>query len=153
MRPKKVLSLQKSAGTSWSEKAKYRSINRKWLGYSGRIALRIMSAMEDIPNMNQRKLAEIAGVSPQQVNKIVKGKENLTLQTIAKFSDILGVELIEFPAFKYNAGTMHVFIATDNRATLIQFEHREIEFFSLYNNSPLVGNITSNPTAQTIIKI
>src|SRR5438874_772549 len=102
MRANKLTLLQKSAGATWSEKAKYRAINKKWLGYSGRVALRIMSAMEDIPNMNQKKLAEIAGVSAQHVSKIIKGKENLTLQTIAKFSDILGVELISFPSFKYN---------------------------------------------------
>jgi transcriptional regulator with XRE-family HTH domain len=34
------------------------------------------------------------GVSPQQVNKILKGSENLTLDTIEKIELVLGIELI-----------------------------------------------------------
>ena len=34
------------------------------------------------------------GVSPQYVNKIVKGKENLTLDTISKLEQALGIKLI-----------------------------------------------------------
>ena len=45
--------------------------------------------------MTQRKLAEKMGVSPQYINKVVKGKENLTLETIAKIEDVLGITLIE----------------------------------------------------------
>lgn len=33
-------------------------------------------------------------VSPQYVNKIVKGKENLSLETIAKIEEALGISLI-----------------------------------------------------------
>jgi transcriptional regulator with XRE-family HTH domain len=44
--------------------------------------------------MTQKDLAEKLNVSPQQVSKIVKGKENLTLETISKLEYVLGVELI-----------------------------------------------------------
>lgn len=35
------------------------------------------------------------GVSPQQISKIVKGNENLTLETIVKLEKCLGAKLIE----------------------------------------------------------
>jgi transcriptional regulator with XRE-family HTH domain len=34
------------------------------------------------------------GVTPQQVNKIVKGNQNLTLDTITKLQDILGISIL-----------------------------------------------------------
>jgi len=40
------------------------------------------------------------GVTPQYINKIVKGKENLTLETIAKIEKALGITLIEVPSFE-----------------------------------------------------
>ena len=47
--------------------------------------------------MTQKKLAEIVGVSPQYINKVVKGRENLTLETIVKMEKALGIALIEIP--------------------------------------------------------
>jgi ribosome-binding protein aMBF1 (putative translation factor) len=34
-------------------------------------------------------------VSPQQINKIVKGQENLTLETISKLEIALNIQLID----------------------------------------------------------
>jgi transcriptional regulator with XRE-family HTH domain len=50
--------------------------------------------------MTQRKLAEEMGVSPQYINKVIKGKENLTLETISKIESVLGIILIEIPSFE-----------------------------------------------------
>jgi len=44
--------------------------------------------------MKQKELADLLGVSPQQVNKILKGRENLTLDTIERIEMVLGKELI-----------------------------------------------------------
>jgi transcriptional regulator with XRE-family HTH domain len=44
---------------------------------------------------SQKQLAENMKVSAQQINKIVKGKENLTLETISKLENALGIVLIE----------------------------------------------------------
>jgi plasmid maintenance system antidote protein VapI len=52
--------------------------------------------------MNQRKLAELMGVTPQHISKIVKGQENLTLETIGKLSEALQIELVDFPKIKYS---------------------------------------------------
>jgi transcriptional regulator with XRE-family HTH domain len=35
------------------------------------------------------------GVSPQYINKVVRGKENLSLETICKLEHALGIQLIQ----------------------------------------------------------
>ena len=88
--------------SSWSKDADYRLKNRKWLRYSSNIARRILAVIEDKDDFSQANLARLLGVSPQHVSKIVKGKENLTLETIANISTVLGTELISFPEYKYS---------------------------------------------------
>lgn len=88
---------QRSTFMEW---AKFRIENRKWLGYSGQIAWRVLFAIDEIEGMNQKLLAEKVGVSPQYISKVVQGNENLSLETIAKLSEALGVELISFPPLK-----------------------------------------------------
>jgi transcriptional regulator with XRE-family HTH domain len=80
--------------------AELRIKNSKWLSYSSNIARRILAGMEEKSDMSQKELAESVGVSQQYISKVVKGDENLTLETIAKISDALDVELITFPAYK-----------------------------------------------------
>lgn len=93
---------EKNEKSSWSEKAEMRIRNKKWLRYSSNIARRILSAIEDMPDMSQSILAEKIGVTPQYISKLIKGQENLSLETIAKLSDALSVELISFPEYKYS---------------------------------------------------
>lgn len=81
---------------SWIQKARYRRENRGWLRKSQRIAVRVLSVLNE-KGMQQKKLAEAMDVSPQQVSKIVKGKQNLTLETISKLEAVLGVKLFEVP--------------------------------------------------------
>lgn len=86
----------------WKDKAKFRR-NNPWLReYSSKIARRILSVIEDRKDLSQIKLAETLDVSPQQINKIVKGQENMTLETIYKLSKALDFELISFPEYKYS---------------------------------------------------
>lgn len=87
--------------SSWSKAAGYRRKNRKWLKYSSNIARRILAAIDDREDLkNQTDLAKLLKVTPQQISKIVQGRENLTLETIANLSSALETELISFPAFK-----------------------------------------------------
>jgi transcriptional regulator with XRE-family HTH domain len=81
---------------SWLEKARYRRENRSWLRKSQRIAVRVLSVLNE-KGMQQKELAEAMDVSPQQVSKIVKGKQNRTLETISKLESVLGVKLFEVP--------------------------------------------------------
>jgi len=85
----------------WLQDASYRKANKKWLNYSGEIAMRILALIEEDKDMSQTKLAESLGVSKQYVNRIIQGKENLTLENIGKLSDAMGFELITFPTYRY----------------------------------------------------
>jgi ribosome-binding protein aMBF1 (putative translation factor) len=80
--------------TLWSKDATYRQENREWLQKSAKIALIVLRALKD-QSINQKDLAVLMGVKPQQVNKIVKGKENLTLETICKLEKALNVKIVE----------------------------------------------------------
>jgi ribosome-binding protein aMBF1 (putative translation factor) len=94
---RKLISNEKSG---WLEKAKQRKENRAWMDRSSQIAVRILRAIREqkpANGMTQAKLAEEMGVSAQYINKVVKGKENLTLETIAKIEQVLGIILIEIP--------------------------------------------------------
>jgi ribosome-binding protein aMBF1 (putative translation factor) len=91
------LTSNKSSG--WLEKANWRKANASWLDVSSKIALRILRALRE-RDMSQRDLAEKMGVSPQYINKILKGSENLSLETISTFGKALSIDL--FSAFSEN---------------------------------------------------
>lgn len=91
------------AGESgWLEKAKKRVENEAWLDRSFKIALSVLCSLRD-QNMSQKELAEKMGVTPQHVSKIVKGQENLSLETISKLEAALGIELISVAVLKTRA--------------------------------------------------
>lgn len=79
---------------NWLDRADWRRKNSGWLKNSSRIAVIVLSYLKS-KDMSQKQLADVMGVSPQYVNKIVKGSENLTLETIYKLEKVLGVCLIE----------------------------------------------------------
>ena len=67
--------------------------DRDWLRNSQKIALPVLNVLDE-KNITQKKLADLMEVSPRRVSTIVKGKENLALETIARLEKALGVELI-----------------------------------------------------------
>lgn len=77
----------------WLNEATERQKNKDWLSHSRKIAVKILMTIRE-KGIKQYELAEMIGVSAQQVNKIVKGKENLTLETISKLENALGTNLI-----------------------------------------------------------
>lgn len=79
--------------SSWKELWLYKKENRPWLKKSADIAMQILDILEQ-KEMTQIYLAQQLGVSRQQVSKILKGQENLTLETIAKLEEVLGVDLV-----------------------------------------------------------
>jgi len=84
--------------SDWLEEAKWRKENRDWLNKSAKIAIKILREIrlqKESKGMSQKVLAEILNVSPQYINKIVKGQENLSLETISKLEKALGIVLIE----------------------------------------------------------
>jgi ribosome-binding protein aMBF1 (putative translation factor) len=96
---KKRLIDQSITDDKWLAEAKERQDNEAWLNVSSAIALRILGWLRQ-NKMTQKELAQQLGYSPQYVNTIVKGSENLTLETIVKIEKILGIKLIEVPFFE-----------------------------------------------------
>lgn len=67
--------------------------NRAMLRESQNIALKVLDKLEEL-RWSQRKLAREMGVTPQQITKIVKGQENLTLETQIKLQTILKIPIL-----------------------------------------------------------
>lgn len=86
--------------TEWLKEAKWRQENQDWLDMSGRIALKVLRYLRK-EKITQKALAEQLGWSPQYLNKVLKGSENLTLETICKLQTATGLVLIEVPKFEY----------------------------------------------------
>jgi plasmid maintenance system antidote protein VapI len=67
--------------------------NRAMLRESQNIALKVLAKLDEL-HMTQIGLANMLGVSPQQVHKIVSGKENLTIQTQITLQTILDIPIL-----------------------------------------------------------
>lgn len=80
----------------WRENAIYRLENSRWLRRSQKIAMEMLDRME-LLGVNQKELAQRMGCTPQYVSKILKGKENLSLETICKIEDALDMEFKSVP--------------------------------------------------------
>jgi|APTNR8051073442_1049403.scaffolds.fasta_scaffold01835_3 transcriptional regulator with XRE-family HTH domain len=93
---KQRLFTQAIKDSKWLEEATWRAENEAWLDISFSIALMIGRWLR-ANGMTQKELAERLGYSPQYVSKILKGSENLTLETITKIEKVLGIKLIEVP--------------------------------------------------------
>ncbi len=77
----------------WMNRPDYKKENREWIRKSVNVALRVLDALDE-KKMSQSGLAEKLGVNRQKVSKIVKGQENLTLETITKLEQALGIKLV-----------------------------------------------------------
>ena len=89
----KLKSLSSNRPSGWEEKAEWRQANRAWLGKSAEIALKILRELR-AKSVTQKELADKINVSAQYVNKLLKGQENLSLETICKLEVALGITLI-----------------------------------------------------------
>ncbi|MBE7651963.1 helix-turn-helix transcriptional regulator [Tenacibaculum finnmarkense] len=91
---KKLNTLTSDNKSNWEDKAKNRLANKSWLKHSRKIAIKINTFLKT-NNIKQKELAKLLDVSPQQISKIIKGRENLTLETISKIEDVLKIQLLE----------------------------------------------------------
>ncbi len=89
----KFKSLVSKETTTTVKRNRNRIKNRARLRESQQIALKVLTKLDDI-GWTQKKLAEEMGVSPQQITKIVKGGENLTLETQVKLQNILDIPIL-----------------------------------------------------------
>lgn len=109
------------------EKVKERIINRPMLRESQKIALKVLSKLDEL-NWSQKQLAEKMSVSPQYINKIVRGKENLTLETLVKLQEALNIPLLA--SFSETKKTKSVTL-TFQKIPYSITESKESEFLSI----------------------
>lgn len=74
-------------------RARLRKENREWLRLSQDIALAIHYYIRK-SGMTQKDLAEEMNVSAAYIGKLLKGGENLTLETICKIQHVIGERII-----------------------------------------------------------
>ena len=77
----------------WREEAEYRRKNARWLRYSAMISLQVKKRMSEI-SMTQVVLAEKLGCTQQHISMLLKGKSNMTIETIAKLEEALDIDII-----------------------------------------------------------
>ena len=91
---KKLEQRQSATPSRWREAAQARKANKEWLRYSQKIAMRMLDKMEE-QDITQKQLAERMGCSQQYVSKILKGCENLSLETLSKIESALNITVMQ----------------------------------------------------------
>ena len=90
---------QSSTPSKWREEAEWRRDNAIWLKHSQRIAVQVLLKMKE-KKLTQKALAELIGCSQQYVSKILKGTENLSLETITKLESALDLTFFMMPQYQ-----------------------------------------------------
>ncbi len=89
----KLAEVAKPAVQKDIDAAKARKENSEWLRISQEIALNVHCHLRD-KKMTKTDLAKAMNVSPSYIGKLLKGNENLTLETICKLEKIINRKLI-----------------------------------------------------------
>jgi len=92
----KIKALTSNIPSKWEEEAIFREENKAWLQRSAAIALKVLRELR-AQSITQKDLANRLNVSAQQVNKWLKGQENLSLSTISRIEEALQIVLIDIP--------------------------------------------------------
>ena len=78
------------------EEEKIRHAKSKgWLQYSRKIAIKVAVAMKQ-QGLSRQDVADRMGCSPQYISKLLKGTENLSLETICKLEDALNIAILQY---------------------------------------------------------
>ena len=71
----------------------FRKEGKLWLRKSRQVALSVLYYLEQ-KGMTRKEQKKKMGVTPTYVGKLLKGKENLSFETISKIEEALGVDLV-----------------------------------------------------------
>lgn len=77
----------------WREEAEWRRANASWLRHSQQIAVKVLLQMQEL-HLTQKELAERMHCTQQYVSKILKGRENLSLDTITRLEAALQIHIL-----------------------------------------------------------
>ncbi len=87
-----VIKANQIQNDTWEKEAAENRDNWGWMKYSMHIAIKVRAKMK-AENITQTALASKIGCTQQYVSLLLKGKENLTLETIAKLESALDISL------------------------------------------------------------
>lgn len=90
----RLVNYKASTPSRWRAAAVSRSENKEWLRYSQSIAMMMLDKMEEL-GLTQHAVAQKMGCSQQYVSRVLKGTENLSIETIAKIEAALGLHILE----------------------------------------------------------
>jgi len=145
--------------SKWAKKHLERKIQRTWSMDSFTIALNVLTILEE-KGWNKTRLAKELDVSTAYITKVVKGKVNFTLESLAKLSSALGeplinIELIDREREKRNYEQMiewlsavksirttkstNRFNLTNTRVTSFRSDTREV-LHTEYNTMAMANN-------------
>lgn len=99
------------------ERISERIRNRAMLRESQQIALKVLMKLDDL-GWSQRDLANAMKVTPQQITKIVSGKENLTIETQIKLQNTLDIPVLA--SYYENK-------RTETNEWVVTFEKRDVQ--------------------------
>lgn len=104
----------------WAKKSKENLENFEEKFAKVKIALKLNNYLRD-NGLTQRDLADKLGVSPQYVNKLLRGKDsNFSIETALKYGRILGIKLIEVcPSDNVAVSSPQTVIVTINNEQVI----------------------------------
>ena len=80
--------------SKWHELFDFLETNKSWLRHSQNIAMLMLDRMEEL-GMSQKQLAEKMNCSPQYISKVLRGRENLSLETLTKIENALEISIIK----------------------------------------------------------
>lgn len=85
---------QSATRSKWRESAIERQNDKSWLRYSQHIAMLVLDRMDEL-GLTQKGLAELMGCSQQYISKMLKGRENMSIDTLTKIEETLGIRILE----------------------------------------------------------
>lgn len=81
------------SGNTFLQEAQFVRDNWGWLKYSYAVAIRVREQMDKL-GWTQKQLAEALGCTQQHISILLKGRANMTLETLSKLEDALHFDLI-----------------------------------------------------------
>lgn len=82
----------------FTEEARWRQENEPWLRMSQHVALCVIGFMQEHA-LSRAEVASLIGVTPQYLSRIISGRENFSVKTIAKIETALGITIFPIQTF------------------------------------------------------
>lgn len=131
----KFLALVSDKKTSTLERNRERIKSRAMLRESQKIAIKVLAKLDDL-GWSQKDLAREMDVSPQQITKIVSGKENLTIETQIKLQDILDIPILASYYESREGEKAELVLTLEKRVDRV--ETQPIQFVSNYQETKVI---------------